>query len=120
MTKAPYDALWAPYVSILLRAATGTLGGMYILERECDRHVGIFFAADLDIRINEVVQSGPGLRRLEAQVAADGELHAIGVALAKVVVVQVTMFPGFGDVDGHPSLGIEIEVRPAVIAGDFA
>lgn len=81
--------------SFLARSALGLLAPADVIERERVRHVGIGFAAQLDIRKNQVIDTIAVLRWVELQVASNAELHPIHIMSAKEVIFFLLVLPGF-------------------------
>ena len=70
--------------------------------------------------IDEVVERIAGLGRIQHQVAAHGELHAIHVMCAEEIILLAWVLPGFGDIYRNPSVVRVIELGPAVVTGNVA
>src|SRR5258707_898085 len=54
-----------------------------------------WFSRDFHIWVNHVIERRAILRRVQAQVASEGELHAVRVAGSEEVVVFFLVLPGF-------------------------
>lgn len=74
----------------------------------------------LRIGIDEVVKRRALLIRAEAQVAARGELQAIVIVSAEEIDALFWMFPRFRSVYGDPADPFDVELRPAMIAGNLS
>src|SRR5467141_2410224 len=73
-------------------------------------------SVQLRIGIDEVVQRIALLWRVEADVSSDGKLQAIVVMRPEEIVFLLRVLPGFRRVNRYPAVGLNIELRPAVIS----
>src|ERR1700726_1123452 len=71
---------------------------------------------ELRVGINEIVQRLPLLRRVQANVAPDSELHAVVVMRAEKIILLLRMLPSFGRIHRDPPVTLHIKLRPAVIS----
>jgi hypothetical protein len=77
-------------------------------------------AVEFGVGIDEIVEGIAVLLGRKAEVAAVGEEDAVDVVGAEEIVALGGIFPRFGGVNGNPAKAIEVELCPAVIAGDVA
>src|SRR5229473_1125282 len=86
-----------------------------VLERELGLQ-GERLSVQLCIGIDEVVERIALLRRVEADVSSDGKLQAIVVMRPEEIILLVGVLPSFRRVNRDPAIGLDIELRPAVIS----
>ena len=79
----------------------------------------ILLAVHFHVRIDKVIQRLALLRRIQPQIAAHAELHAVHVVRAEEVVAFLRMLPRLGDVHRNPSFAVDVKIGPAVVAGDL-
>src|SRR6266404_5841070 len=68
------------------------------------------------MRIDEVVKRIAPLRRVEADVSPNSKLQAIVIMRPKEIILLLGMLPSFGGIHRDPAVGLDIELRPAVIS----
>src|SRR5712664_759718 len=86
-----------------------------VLERELglDRER---LSVQLRVGIDEVVERIAPLWWVEADVSSDSKLQAIVVVRPEEIVFLLRVLPGFRRVNRYPAVGLDIELRPAMIA----
>src|SRR5713226_2283839 len=105
-SQRPYK----PTVSLVLTARS-VLEGKLELQRER-------LSIQLRVRIDKIVERVALLRRIQANVSSNGELHAIVVMCSEEIVFLIRMLPSLRGVHGDPAVGFQIELRPTVVARD--
>jgi hypothetical protein len=90
-----------------------------IAEGEMGLQARNWFAIELGVRVDEIVQGIALLLGREANITARGEEHAIVVMSPEQIVALGGVLGGFGGVDGNPTGTLKIKLRPTVIAGDI-
>src|SRR5208337_1422430 len=85
-----------------------------------DLRARVDLAIDLDIGIDEVIQRRPCLFGNQVDVAAHREADAVWSQVAEIVILQLRVLIGLGDIDGNPALAVNQELGPAVVAPDLA
>src|SRR5438445_5454116 len=95
------------------RAAVATVDS--VLERELGFHRERL-SVQLRVRIDEVVEWIALLRWVQPDVSSDSKLQAIVVMRAEEVVFLLWVLPSFRRVNRYPTVGLDIELRPAVIS----
>ena len=103
----------------MIRIIAAYCSGHTSAKENASETFAILLPIDFDVRIDKVVQWLAVLRRIQAQIAPHAELHAIYVVRSEEVVALLRMLPRLGDVDRNPSLAVDVEIGPAVIAGDL-
>src|SRR5260370_15582878 len=97
-------------------SARASIAAAYsVLERE----LGLDserLSVQLRIGIDEVVERIAPLWWVEADVSSDSKLQAIVVVRPEEIVFLLWVLPGFRRVNRYPAVGLNIELRPAVIA----
>src|SRR5262249_10492489 len=88
-----------------------------IAERAVDRRVDL--AVDFGIGVDEVVQGRAGLRGLEDDLSPPAELEPGLVEVAEEGAPPLGMLGRLAAVDGEPASPLDIELGPAVVAGDL-
>src|SRR5260370_28363022 len=68
------------------------------------------------VGIDEVVERIAPLWRVEADVSSDTKLQAIVVVRPEEIVFLLWVLPGFRRVNRYPAVGLNIELRPAMIS----
>jgi TetR/AcrR family transcriptional repressor of mexJK operon len=90
-----------------------------VIERECERYFARFSPGELDPRDVRVSLTVLGLRFLELLLSPDG------IALYRIILGEVTRFPGLGEVFWHAGperqrVQIEAFLKSAVASGTLA
>src|SRR5579871_1694392 len=85
-------------------------GGPHVLKRKRQRNVWILLPLNLNVRVHEIVQRFAFLRGRKPQVASHAELHTIYIMGSEKVITLLGMLPGFRNVDGNPSLAVDVKV----------
>src|SRR5260370_31656474 len=94
-----------------------SLRRLHLFKAEPLVELFVRLTVDLDIRVDEVIERWTILLRRQLDVAAGGELHAIGVNAAEEIIFFLLRFPRLGDVNWDPAGFARIELSPAVITG---
>ena len=76
-------------------------------------------AVEFSVGVNEVVERVTLLFGREAEVTAIGEENAVGIVSTEEIIAPGGIFRGFGSIDGNPAGSVEVELGPAVVAGDI-
>src|SRR5258708_18846205 len=98
------------------KLARASIAAAYsVLERELglDRER---LSVQLRVGIDEVVERIAPLWRVEPDVSSDSKLQAIVVVRPEEIVFHFWVLPGFRRVNRYPAVGLNIELRPAMIA----
>src|SRR5438876_6304173 len=105
--------------SRLFLRTSSSRSGNRIAIGELLTHLCEWLSVHFNVRINEVVQRRPSLRRREHQIAANVELHAVCIMRAKEVCALRGILPRLRGVQRDPAKAVQIKLSPTVIAADL-
>src|SRR5712692_325552 len=95
-------------------------GRLQIAEGEARLQLAERFPFHLRVGVDEIVERFAALRGAQVDIAPERELDAVRIVRPEEVIALGRILPSFRGVRGHPAETIQIELGPAVVAGNVS